>query len=270
MSYAEAPHITVKKFSKSWNDTDPNSLISEFISISKETNREPDTYHFIVDKNSLIDPNTKKPILEFIEEGVEKDVARNLQDWALNNDEGLALWISPKLEGFYPCPKIIIHKIAYTPSKEKVVLNSVILFDAEIENPVYKRGTLYTLPDTEDNILKILNWIKRKSKEDLNLEPTSKTSHQKAIYFANQVSMGISHLQIIQEMQKTGFLGENSISCPSSFLSLIESNSILNIFTGKDKYGSLEFSCPSCKKTNRRPHNQLISNCQHCGADVSC
>ena len=266
----EAPQITVKRFSKSWSNTNPNSLISEFISISKETNREPDTYHFIVGKNSLIDPNTKRSVLEFIEEGVEKEIARNLESWASNNNEGLALWISPKLEGYYPCPKVIIHRIAYTPDKEKVVLNSVILFDAEIENPVYKRGTLYTLPDTEDNILKIIGWIKRKSKENVNLESSSKTSHQKAVYFANQIRMGISHLQVIQEMQNTGFLGVNSISCPTSFSSLVESNSILNVFAGKDKYGSLEFSCPSCNKTNRRLINQLISNCQHCGADVRC
>ncbi|MEK7536580.1 MAG: hypothetical protein AAB559_02245, partial [Patescibacteria group bacterium] len=238
----EAPQITVKRFSKSWSHTNPNSLISEFISISKETNREPDTYHFIVGKNSLIDPNTKRSVLEFIEEGVEKEIARNLESWASNNNEGLALWISPKLEGYYPCPKVIIHRIAYTPDKEKVVLNSVILFDAEIENPVYKRGTLYTLPDTEDNILKIIGWIKRKSKKDVSLESTSKTSHQKAVYFANQVRMGIPHLQVIQEMKNTGFLGVNSISCPTSFSSLVESNSILNVFAGKDKYGSLEFS----------------------------
>jgi hypothetical protein len=38
----------------------------------------------------------------------------------------------------------------------------------------------------------------------------------------------------------------------------------------EDKYGSLEFDCPKCKQTNRRPRNKLIPNCQKCGTDVTC
>ena len=272
MSYLESTVDTVKRFSKTWNNTDSKSLLSEFISISKETNREPDIYHFVVENNALIDPNTRRPVLDFIEEGVEKNVARNLQDWAIKNEEGLALWISPSWDGKYPCPKIIIHRIAYTQSKEKVILNSVILFDADIKNPNYKRKTLYTLPDSEDNIFKILNWVKGISKEETNFETSSKTSFQKAKYFVDQIRMGISHQQIIEDMKKSEFLGKNSISCAGgvTFSKLIESNSSIYIFSGEDEYGSLEFSCPSCGSTNRRPSGQLISNCQHCGKDVRC
>lgn len=39
---------------------------------------------------------------------------------------------------------------------------------------------------------------------------------------------------------------------------------------GFDKYGSLEFDCPSCKRKNTRPYGQLIPNCQHCGENVMC
>lgn len=47
------------------------------------------------------------------------------------------------------------------------------------------------------------------------------------------------------------------------------------IFSGgslveSDQYGSLEFQCPKCKSTNRRPIGQLIPSCQHCHADVRC
>ncbi len=37
-----------------------------------------------------------------------------------------------------------------------------------------------------------------------------------------------------------------------------------------DRFGSLDFNCPSCNRKNTRPLGQLISNCQHCGADVRC
>jgi hypothetical protein len=39
---------------------------------------------------------------------------------------------------------------------------------------------------------------------------------------------------------------------------------------GEDKYGSLEFECPKCHRTNRRPRGKLIPNCLKCGADVRC
>lgn len=41
-------------------------------------------------------------------------------------------------------------------------------------------------------------------------------------------------------------------------------------FGESDQYGSLEFDCPGCHQTNRRPKGQLIPNCQHCGKDVRC
>lgn len=38
-----------------------------------------------------------------------------------------------------------------------------------------------------------------------------------------------------------------------------------------DRYGSLEFDCPSCFKKNQRPYNELVTQCQHCGSEsVAC
>lgn len=37
-----------------------------------------------------------------------------------------------------------------------------------------------------------------------------------------------------------------------------------------DKYGSREFECPHCHKSIRRPKDQLLEKCPHCGGDVSC
>lgn len=272
VSVGEHPTETVTRFSKNWNGKDFESLVAEFVSVAKETNREPDTYHFELRDEKIIDPNTNRPILEFIAEGVEKNVARKLEEWAASNDEGMALWVSPKMEGVYPCPKVIMHKIAYLFDGTKVILNTVILFDAEIDNPNYKRETLYTLPDSDSNVGKILGWIKRKSKQEIKTESTEKTNIHKARYFARQVMMGVSHQSIIDEMHDDGFLGENSISCPGEkgLSNLVGANSELYIFSGEDQYGPLDFKCPSCDAINTRPVGQLLSNCQFCGADVRC
>lgn len=38
-----------------------------------------------------------------------------------------------------------------------------------------------------------------------------------------------------------------------------------------DQYGSLEFPCPQCNRTNRRPKGGFVKSCQHCGTDkVAC
>ena len=40
---------------------------------------------------------------------------------------------------------------------------------------------------------------------------------------------------------------------------------------GEDRYGKRSFECPSCDRTNTRPYNQLLKECQHCGsAEVGC
>jgi len=258
MSYTEAPRKTIDRFSQSWTKTNPNSLLSEFVSISKETNREPDSYHFIVGENSLIDPDTSRPILNFITEGIEKDIARKLQKWALENDEGIALWESPRQEGVYPCPKIIIHRIAYDQSGQKVVLNSAILFDPEIKNPDYKRKTLYILPDSEDNIFKILNWVKRVSTEKANFEGSGKTAYSQAQYFAEQIRMGIPSQTVINAMQRTGFLGQSSISCPT-FSGLVDNRANIVVFGGK----FIE-KCGNCSATLRKLM-KAKDKCPYCG-----
>ena len=274
MSYKETPVKTVSRFSKTWNSQEQNSLIAELVSISQETHRKPDSYFFRVQNDMLIDPNTQKPVLDFVADGVEKEVAFKLQDWASQTNEGVALWISPPLIDEYPCAKVIIHKIAYTTSGEKVILNSAILFDADVVNPKHKRKTLYTITDDDQNIFKIISWIKRKTQKDINLIQTTHHTKQRAVYFANQIRTGVPHHFVIQQMQESGFLGKNSISCPngkSSFSNITTLNSEKFIFSGlEDEYGSLNFDCPTCGTTNTRPVGQLIPNCQHCGADVSC
>lgn len=60
-------------------------------------------------------------------------------------------------------------------------------------------------------------------------------------------------------------------SCGSSSSSstLMDFQSKFN--PGRDKYGERTFECPECGKTNIRPKDELVKNCQHCGSDkVAC
>lgn len=60
-------------------------------------------------------------------------------------------------------------------------------------------------------------------------------------------------------------------SCGSSSSSstLMDFQSKFN--PGSDKYGERTFECPECGKTNVRPKDELIKNCQHCNSSkVAC
>lgn len=63
------------------------------------------------------------------------------------------------------------------------------------------------------------------------------------------VSVG-GGLSILDQLSGAGF-GNNSVA-------------------SGDRYGSLTFNCPSCKRDNDRPYGRLIPNCLKCGANVSC
>jgi hypothetical protein len=248
MSYVEAPEKTVLRFSKTWGEqVSSNRLVANFISLNKETNRKPDTYYFGVEDGVLIDPETGKPVLDSVLPGVERDIAEELQTWSGKSDEGLAFWISPKFEGSYPCAKVILHRIAYTFDRKKVVLNSVILFDAEFEKPELLRKTLFTQADTEENISNILIWIREKSNAQIDSPKNEAEVRKQAIYFAEMFQRGISREYIIEEMRRTGFLGENSISCAggaTSFSNLIDSRA--SIFLLGDGQGWHDGSCRIC------------------------
>lgn len=255
----ETPRTTVNRFSQNWDQTELQSLVAEFISISRETNREPDNYHFLVRNRKLIDPNTNKPVLDFIAEGTEKNVAKKLEDWAGKTEEGMALWISPSKEDVYPCPKIIIHQIAYNESGQKVVLNSAIIFDGNIFNPEFKRETLYSFADSDRNLGKILNWIKRKSKTNV-INTTNKTTSEKALFYAQLINSGYSKQFVIQEMINNGFIGKNPISCPrgevftqNSYTSLVFGNSqILNFSSEKKGWSYSPGHCRICDQDRKR------------------
>lgn len=276
MTHAEATETTLLRFLPTY-EVSPQWLKSHLISLSNETNRRPDPWHYETDDdNDLADPITKGKLLDIIAriEGTEYEIAQELNSWQKDSIEGIAFWVSPKLEGMYPCNKVIIHRIAYTPQLKKVVLNCAVLFDGELDNSEALRQTLFTAEDSEENIFSILKWIGGKSKKQIAAGGNGGKTQKQAEYYARRFRQGVPAESLVLEMRQSGFIGGHSISCAGggkTLSGIVESRSSLFLFSsGEDNYGSLEFSCPKCGSTNTRPFGQLISNCAHCGADVRC
>ncbi len=248
----ERPSATVERFIHSWNsvNTNPSRLVAEIKSLYNETNRYPDNYHFNVKDARLIDPETGRPILEFIAPGLEMEIARKLESWASTADEGIAYWISPKLKGLYPCNKIIIHQIAYDLNGNKVVLNSAILFDGDIKSPEEIRKILFTAPDNNDVLINILSWIEKLSGEKIKKSDTNKNLTIEATDFARQIMTNVDPKTIVKTMLNSGFLGNNPISCPLSFSNHASIRSF--IFLPKNAEGG-----------------KFVKKCGNCGIDIN-
>jgi len=241
MSHAESTTNTTLRFIDSWRNQNPNRLTAELLSLTQETNRRPDTYHFEVRNGVLTDQETGKAILDFILPGIEYGVAEKLQSWAKENDSGIAFWVSPRKHGEYPCEKIILHRIAYTLEGKKVILNSAVLFDAKLKNPESLRQKLFTTEDKEETIFKILAWLEKVSGQKTENKNNPEIINR-AVYFAEKIQSGHSPHSIVEEMQKSGFLGQNAISCggiiSQSFSNLVLGKSEISIMSSTESWHS--------------------------------
>jgi hypothetical protein len=254
MSHAESPQITTLNFFPLWEHQGEPRLVAELISVSKETHREPDTYHFEVNNGILIDPETRKPVLSFVARNIEYQIAERLQSWASENDEGLAYWISPRSRE-YPCEKIIIHRIAYTWDAKKVVQNCAILFDGELGNPEDLRKTLFMVEDKEETLLGILTWLGKVTTKKVECGNGRGDFKEKAVHLAKRILKGESRYSIVNEMQKSGFLGNNPISCRRSFSDLTVSRSSLS-------YEYHQGTCCLCHKKNEVGPCNICKDCE--------
>ncbi len=254
-SFAESPEVTVLNWVTSdWVDPSikKEDLTTRLLSISNETNRTPDSRPYLIQDGVLIDEDTGDPILSHIAPGVEYQIAQELQKRVAETEEGVFIWHSPKLEGVYPCNKTMIYQIVYNEKMQKVLLYSAILYDGEIPKPEEQRGVLISAPDEDETYFAVLTWIESVShKKPEVLQPTNRSN---AEYFAEKIRAGIAPELVVQEMQTSGFLGENPISCPvgmKTFANLSTSGARLLIYSpasGEKKY---------------------VKNCGNCGASIN-
>ena len=111
-------------------------------------------------------------------------------------------------------------------------------------------------------------------------EGKDKKAKEEAVVQARVVYQSLTNNHLPPQeirMMVEDMLGERPGSCPVLFkgtaFQVFSSNSLelgTSSLSGSDQYGSLEFECPKCKKSNKRSSGKLIPNCHYCNADVSC
>ena len=285
-------------FAQGWQDTPFNRRVEEIVSTSNETHRITDGYVYHWDEGfymSSINALTGKREDVYLN-GIldtqsyvgkkEVEVLNQLENWFTSGEEGVALWISPPYPGKYPVSKAILHQISYeSTNMEKVILNAAILFDTpkdkvlglvqeffpetkDFKQTEELRDKLL-IPKEEFNLEDFLEKIKDLDPNTLVKKATLSQEEltQRAYYVADLIQRQMDPHFIAQEMQRLGLLGEYSVSCVGG---VTLSDLFGESTEAGDMFGALHFPCPKCGSTNQRPIGRLISNCQHCGADVTC
>jgi hypothetical protein len=275
----ETPVETFRKFAKTpgWKNAPEKVIASDLFSMNNESNLFLNPSFYEERDGRLFDP-VRERIVAGTADGdeVEEGVIKQLEDWFLTHNSGIAVWISPRGNGIRPYPEeqITIYRIAYKANRQKVLLLTSHQFKANFRNPEEIRKFIFPEEDREKSIFEILGWLKRTSQKRVETSLSNVEERKKrAEYYAHQYVSGTPIEWIAYDMTQTGFLGENPIGCGgnttiTSFFSFTETTTLT--FGFEDQYGSLTFSCPKCGAMNTRPSGQLISNCQHCGGDVRC
>jgi len=154
----------ISSYIPSWKGKPRTQVVEEIASYSLETRRIPDPYFFIVrDDGKLISPQTGKPVEDSVEKNsilgkVEFEALVKIQDWVVNSEEGVVVWISPPHKERSPLSKIIKSDIRHQGSL-KILFNRAILLDIDGQE------CLKLANDIQDNIGRLI------SPEDLRGSP---------------------------------------------------------------------------------------------------
>ena len=275
MSKAENTTETAVRFIDSWKEN-PQRLESELISLHNETNRKKDIYSFEISKEGLVDPKTKRLVKNFVARNtptqqLEYEIIEKLETWAITNEEGMMLWISPP-SNEYPCAKAIFSRIIYDLDGKKNLLNSAILFGDETTDcsdiilslPENKKNEIRnTLFFIDENDEKTFSELIKKIENYTHINPENLTNQSvyQAKIFAEMIEKGVSPFIVVQKMKETEFLGQHSVSCPPAFsaMNIMLSNSkILNLVNYEFKPGV----CRVCKQNTQVGPCSICKECE--------
>lgn len=304
MSVETRPEIT--SFINNWIGKPKEQVVEELSSYVLETKRIPDSYCFTADEDGdLFHPQAQSKVVNFVIRDnfvgeLEGQAFDTISSWFKQNDTGLIAWISPPYLGVYPVSKIIISEIECI-GNEKRLNNWAILVDFDQKrclkfaqdlasfsknNPLFQyseqvRTTPLVLDTQAGDWISILEELIDNPNlwKDIR-DGRGREAKQEAIERAQMVRRSLfgafggptEGKKMLLEM-----LGNRASSCPlvfakTGFQLFSDSSAIVGVSISleSDQYGSLEFSCPKCNKTNRRLNGQMISNCQYCIANISC
>lgn len=301
----------ITPFIKNWENKPQGQVIEEFASYSLEKEGKVDPYYFTLDQDGdLFSPSALSKVKKSIKTEtrigrLEAQAFDAISIWFRENSLGTIAWISPPAD-VYPVSKVIISSIEEENGRKRLFNRSILFkwnqrdclkFAQDLSEMSQNRPLLTHLDQVRSTPLildkdsKFWMYILEELIDDPELWQSirlreDQLAKQEALEQAKSVLKGLFSIRPL--VDKMNFvkerilpmLGNKPTSCPpasttSTTFQIFSENSLslgsVN-FSGTDKYGSLEFDCPKCKRKNMRPHGKLMPNCQYldCKADVRC
>lgn len=112
----------------------PAQQIEELASLSQETHRIPDPYHYLMTpQGEILSPSALCRVKDTIDDKtsplgqLEYQAVLATEQWAANAQEGVSVWISPPKVGIYPNTKIIIQEIENEGGVKKIFNRAIVL-----------------------------------------------------------------------------------------------------------------------------------------------
>lgn len=253
---------------KGWNTLPSEVVIDNILTVNRESNRQPDPWHFLVGKKGLFSEKWGRYVSDVVAEfphpnkylkETETQILNELDEWSNLGDSGVAIWFSPSYDGEYDTNKIEIVIKGYTFGDMKLATQNVcILFDCtpnvvlEIARKIFPDLETVTNPEdlrkmlitkSELNIEQVIEIIKPYIPENEDYLPVSQ---EVLDYLSGLVRSGVNQVFIAQEMNRLGAIGKHSFSCnkATSGLSYILEKSSAN-YDMRDKTSG----CKQCGTT---------------------
>jgi len=268
-----------------WKDKPREQVIVELASFATETKRVPDKYHFLV-TDKLISPITNQSIEDSVDK--QSDIGRlefeafeKIQDFAVKNEQGTAIWISPLVENKYPSSKIIFSTIKKEPGRQKALYNTSLVVDTnekeclDIANLVSDSEYFTEADQLRKSPIFVPTKIAKLWMKNLSVvyEQLKEKSYQKGVAFS-ALNIILSKLPqnfdfyaqaryIVEAAREKELLGDYKTSCVSGGSS--DKPTAVELFTKNSQdFKDAFFECPKCHRPI--PSGQGITTCPHCGA----
>lgn len=273
----------VERFIDSWRGKPVGQVVEEMASMAMESRRKPDSYYFWMKDGKLISPETGLPVefsisVETDLDRREKEVFLRLQDWAVGASEGAVIWISPphrerseirngvRVE----TAKIIVSEII-GEGVERKVENTAIVMDISAEE-CYKMANRLSqnrFKDSEavrDGMFKLVataesgsdwwfDWLEYALESEgyfdevrRNWRKDKQIALDQAVKYQRMMEAGFKPPEIVDAMEKDGFMGRNVLSCPAGPM-MSASETLMRhsrVYSGEKKI--LNCRCPSCRR----------------------
>lgn len=257
-----------------------NSSIAEIASVIAETNLGVDTYFYRLKNGQLFSSTHNIPVEASTSSKKDKELIRQIESWAKNNEAGFAVWISPPSEPGEKMVKITLMRIISGANYKMVENRSILIqLDKEKIKEIVDFISACSIPDTNKTSLEDVRYtlfILGKPQEALNLleqfYQEGWNEHKKRIKKATTIQQALIYDGRQNTVRKISQeIGPYSLSCPTIGIRTTSSTVYYRpVIETASRY--LECTCPFChSKVKARIENGKI-HCPICkrSADYYC